>query len=87
MADRTSKGSFAKLQSDLIYKQAAIDGAVVERNPVLVLEIHFTRKVGIAGDESTGHAFAVVGDKLADPVVKLLELFDIARYLLNCLME
>ena len=62
-----------------VQEEAAVYRTVVERNAVLVLEIHDLCKIRIASDESAGHSLAVVGKELSDPVVEHLELINVAE--------
>ena len=62
-----------------VEKEAAIDGSVIERNAVLVLEIHHASKIRVAGDETTQHSTALVGKELSDAVVEHFQLFRIAK--------
>ena len=46
---------------------------------MLVLKVHDLCKIRVSGDETTGHALAVVGKELSDSVVESLELISITE--------
>ena len=65
--------------SQFVQEKSAVYRTVVERNAMLVFEIHDLRKIWVSGDETASHSFAAIGKELTNPVIKILELIGVAK--------